>query len=83
MLDLKLNRHAVANELERAAKAQEKYWADLIKKNGKTRIKCCSCKAQRADKNMIYLVPLDLYACRQHCIGKIMTPFEKRLRDDS
>ena len=69
-------------KLERAAKAQDREWADLMAAKQYSRPGCCVCGNQGCDDGMIYLVPLDMYVCSEKCKGKIVTPFEQRLRDD-
>ena len=58
-------------KMERSAKQQQKYWIDLIIKNGKSRPGCCVCGDQKADNDMIYLVTDDIYVCGRFCTKRI------------
>lgn len=61
---------------EQQAKAQEKYWDDLIAKHPvNQRIRCCVCHSPRIQSRMIYDAFNDDYICSRRC--------ERQSRKDS
>ena len=70
-LPAKRNPHTNQNKLERAAKAQEKYWASF---QHNPMVRCVVCKRRRRQSVMVYYVSDDCFACPE-C--------QERLKDES